>query len=403
MQIVHASVAVLLSSAAMFGAAKPSYTKDVAPILNKRCVECHRPGEAAPMTFQSYKEVRPWAKAIKGAVLAKKMPPWLADPNHSRFANDRRLSAAEIETIVSWADNGAPEGDAKDLPPAPEFVMGWNIGKPDLIFDIGQDVEVPSEGTVPYKYFTVETNLKEDVWVEAAEARADKRSVVHHIIAFVMDPKENLSGTGGNLLVGWAPGDPPVIFQPGTAKLLRAGSKLRFQMHYTPNGKATTDRSYIGLRLAKNAPKYRAYTGRAMNFGLRIPPGDPNYEVKATFTAKEDMRINGLMPHMHVRGKDFQYTVVYPDGRSDVLLKVPRYDFNWQLGYRFEEPLLLPKGARIDCVAHYDNSPNNKYNPDPTKEVRWGDQTWEEMMIGWFDYTLEWKPQPAATGGAGEE
>lgn len=405
MQIVHASVAVLLSSAALFGAAKSStYSKDVAPILNKRCVECHRPGEAAPMTFQSFKEVRPWAKAIKGAVLAKKMPPWLADPNHGRFANDRRLAQSEIDTIVSWADNGAPEGDPKDLPPAPEFITGWNIGKPDMIIDIGRDYAVPSDGTVAYQYFIVDPGLKEDVWVEAAEARPDKRSVVHHIIAFVMDPKENLAGSGGNLLVGWAPGDPPVVFQPGTAKLLRAGSKLRFQMHYTTNGKPATDRSYIGLRLAKNPPKYRAYTGNAINFGFRIPAGDPNYEVKSSFTAKEDIRLNGLMPHMHVRGKDFQYTVVYPDGRSQVLLSVPKYDFNWQLGYRFEEPLLLPKGTRIDCVAHYDNSPNNKYNPDPTKEVRWGDQTWEEMMIGWFDYTIEWKPQPAATGaGAGEE
>ncbi|MBI3209932.1 MAG: thiol-disulfide isomerase [Candidatus Solibacter usitatus] len=405
MKFFHLTTLLVVSTAAMSGAttAKVNYSKHVAPILNKRCVECHRAGEAAPMTFTSYSEVRPWAKAMKAAVLSKKMPPWLADPKHGKFSNDRRLSPDEIETISAWADSGAPEGNPKDLPPAPTFVAGWNIGKPDLIIDLGKDFEVPAEGTVPYKYFTVDPGLKEDVWVEAAEARADKRSVVHHIIAFVMDSKENLSGTGGNLLVGWAPGDPPVIFQPGTAKLIRAGSKINFQMHYTPNGKPATDRSYIGLRFAKEPPKFRAITGRTINFGFKIPPGADNHEVAAAFTLKEDVHLTGFMPHMHVRGKDFKYTIVYPDGRSEVLLSVPNYDFNWQLSYQLPEPLFLPKGTKIDTVAHFDNSANNKYNPDPTKEVKWGDQTWEEMMIGWYDYTLPVTPKaPVATGGAEE-
>jgi hypothetical protein len=382
--------------------AKVTYSKDVAPILNKRCVECHRTGEAAPMTFASYKEVRPWAKAIKAATLGRKMPPWLADPAHGKFSNDRRLSQEELDTISAWVDAGAPEGDRKNLPAPPEFAEGWNIGKPDMVIDMGADFEVPATGEVPYKYYTVETNFKEDMWIEAAECRADKRAVVHHIIVFVVDPKEpQLGGTGGNLLVGWAPGDPPMDYAPGTAKLVRAGSKLRFQMHYTPNGTATTDRSYVGLRFAKQPPKYRALTGRAINFSFKIPPGEPNHEVKASFTAKEDIRLTSLMPHMHVRGKDFQYTAVYPDGRSEILLKVPKYDFNWQLSYTLEEPLLLPKGARLDCVAHFDNSPNNKYNPDPTKEVKWGDQTWEEMMIGWFNYTID-PPAALVTRATGE-
>jgi mono/diheme cytochrome c family protein len=385
-------------------APKVTYTKDVARILNNRCVECHRAGEAAPMAFTSYKETRPWAKAIKAAVLTRKMPPWLADPAHGKFANDRRLSEEEIATITAWADNGAPEGNAKDLPPAPEFVTGWNIGKPDLVVDMGADFEVPATGEVPYKYYTVDPGFKEDMWIEAAECRPDKRSVVHHIIVFVVDPKEpQLAGTGGNLLVGWAPGDPPMNYSPGTAKLVRAGSKLRFQMHYTPNGKAERDRSYIGLRFAKEPPQFRALTGRALNFGFRIPPGHPNYEVTASFVAKEDIRLTSLMPHMHVRGKDFKYTVTFPDGRSEVLLSVPRYDFNWQLAYALQDPLLLPKGSRIDCVAHYDNSPNNKWNPDPTKEVRWGDQTWEEMMIGWFNYTVDARPAANQVSKAGAE
>jgi hypothetical protein len=397
------SAGLLLVSSAT-AAPKVTYAKDVAKILNNRCVECHRAGEAAPMAFTSYKETRPWAKAIKAAVLTKKMPPWLADPAHGKFANDRRLSEEEIAAITAWADNGAPEGNPKDLPPAPEFVTGWNIGKPDMVVDMGTDFEVPATGEVPYKYYTVDPGFKEDMWIEAAECRPDKRSVVHHIIVFVVDPKEpQLAGTGGNLLVGWAPGDPPMNYSAGTAKLIRAGSKLRFQMHYTPNGTAVQDRSYIGLRFAKEPPQFRALTGRAINFSFRIPPGAPNHEVTASFVAKEDIRLTSLMPHMHVRGKDFKYTVTFPDGRSEVLLSVPRYDFNWQLAYSLQDPLLLPKGSRIDCVAHYDNSPNNKWNPDPTKEVRWGDQTWEEMMIGWFNYTVDARPATNQVSRAGAE
>ena len=387
-----ATLAIFAFGASVALAATPSnvtYSKHVASILNKRCVECHRPGEAAPMAFTSYKEVRPWAKAIREATSSRKMPPWLANPAHGKFSNDRRLSDDELETIGAWVAAGAPEGDPKDLPPTPTFVTGWNIGKPDAVFDIGTTVDVPDTGVVPYKYFVVDPGFKEDMWIEAAEARAEKRNVVHHIIVFVVDPKENLTGSGGNLLVGWAPGDPPMDYAPGTAKLVRAGSKLRFQMHYTPNGKATTDRSYVGLRFAKQPPKYRALTGRALFFNLRIPPNDPNYESKASWTAKEEVRLTSMMPHMHLRGKDFKYTVIFPDGREEVLLHVPKYDFNWQLSYTLAEPLTLPAGTRIDCVAHHDNSPNNKYNPDPTKEVKWGDQTWEEMMIGWFNYTID--------------
>lgn len=399
-----ASIAAAAAAAMWSAPANPNFSKHVAPILNNRCVECHRAGEAAPMAFTSYKEARPWAKAIKAAVLTKKMPPWLADPAHGKFSNDRRLSNEEIETIVAWADTGAAEGNPKDLPPAPKFEPGWVIGKPDVVFDIGQEFDVPASGEVPYKYFTVETNFKEDTWIEAAECRPDKRGVVHHIIVFLQDPKENLAGSGGNLLVGWAPGDPPLQLSEGTARLVRAGSKLRFQMHYTPNGTAVKDKSYVGLKFAKAAPKYRSLTGRAINVAFKIPPQAEAHEVKASQVLKQDIRMTSLMPHMHVRGKDFEYSVVYPDGRQEVLLKVPRYDFGWQLSYQFATPLELPKGSRIECVAHFDNSANNKFNPDPTKEVRWGDQTWEEMMIGWFNYTVDWKTEaPQATGSAGLE
>ncbi len=397
---------VLCLSVAVVGMAAPSanvtYSKDVASILNSRCVGCHRAGEAAPMAFTSYQQVRPWAKAIREAVVSRKMPPWLADPHVGKFSNDRRLTDDELATVKTWVDAGSPEGDPKALPPPPAFVEGWNIGKPDVVLNIGADFEVPTTGVVPYKYFTVDTGFTEDMWIEAAECRADKRAVVHHIIVFVVDPTEpRLAGTGGNLLVGWAPGDPPMNLPEGTAKLVRAGSKLRFQMHYTPNGTGATDRSYVGLRFARKPPRYRALTGRAINFSFKIPPGDPSHEVKASWTGQEEVRLTSLMPHMHVRGKDFKYTLVLPDGTEKVLLNVPRYDFNWQLGYSLADPLILPKGSRLDCVAHFDNSPNNKSNPDPTKEVRWGDQTWEEMMIGWFNYTVD--AQTVQVSKAGNE
>ncbi len=379
----------------------PTFSRNVAPILYNRCVECHREGEAAPMAFTSYSEVRPWAKAIKQAVLSRKMPPWLADPHYGAFRNDRRLSDDAVQTISAWVDAGAPEGDPKDLPKLPEFETGWRIGKPDAVFDIGTEFEVPAEGVVPYKYFVVPTNFTEDRWVEAAEIRPGQRGAVHHIIVFVKE-QANQSGRAtesGNILVGFAPGENPLKLMPGTAVLVKAGSSLSFQVHYTPNGKPVRDRSYVGLRFAKEQPKTRAVRGLAANATFRIPANDPNYEVRSSYTVQQDVTLDSLMPHMHLRGKDFQYTVVYPDGRQEVLLNVPKYDFNWQLLYQLKSPMLLPKGTRIDCVAHFDNSPNNKYNPDPSKEVRWGDQTWEEMMIGWFTYTVPYPP-PTSTAAA---
>lgn len=353
------------------------------------------------MAFTSYREVRPWAKAIREAVLVRKMPPWLAGDHWGTLRNERRLAKEEIDTLVAWAEAGAPEGDPKLLPPAPRFETGWNIGKPDQVVDIGVDYDVPAEGVVPYKYFRVPSGFTEDRWVEAAEIRPQNRAVVHHVIVFVQEPGQASfqGGEGSTLLVGFAPGEQPMQHHPGIAKLVKAGSTFVFQMHYTPNGKAVKDRSYFGMRFSKQTPTVRAVTGRALNFGFKIPPGDPNYEVKSTWTAKQDVQIGGLMPHMHLRGKDFRYTAVYPDGKQVLLLDVPKYDFNWQLSYDLAEPISLPKGSRIDCVAHFDNSPNNKYNPDATKEVKWGDQTWEEMMIGWFTYLVPVAPPPATPAG----
>ena len=373
--------------------AKPSapktvtFTKDVAPIFYKSCAECHRSGEIGPFSVMSYKDVRPWAKSIREKVLSREMPPWHADPNHGDWVNDRRLSQREIETIVAWVDGGTKEGNARDLPPAPKYVAGWNIGQPEETFSIPEQV-VPATGVVAYKYLLVETNFTEDRWVTAAEIRSTGRAAVHHVIVFIQDPK-NPTRTDGNLLAGFAPGEQPTIYRPGFAKKVPAGAKLRFQMHYTPNGAETKDVTTIGLKFSKEAPKHQVLTRPVLNTGFKIPPGAENHEVKSAFTFRDDAHIVSLMPHMHLRGKDFMIKAIYPDGKDQILLNVPKYDFNWQTYYVPKEPIVIPKGTKIECVAHYDNSKNNKFNPDPNKEVAWGEQTWEEMMIGWVSYYID--------------
>lgn len=361
-----------------------TFSKDVAPIFYRTCSECHRAGEVAPFSVMSYKEIRPWAKSIREKVISREMPPWHADPKHGDFINDRRLTQADIDTITAWVDGGAREGNPKDLPKAPTFVEGWSIGQPDQTFSIPEQ-SVPAEGVVKYQYLTVPTNFTEDMWVTAAEIRSTGRAAVHHVIVFIQEPN-NKARTEGNLLAGFAPGEQPTRFPAGYAKKVPAGSKLMFQMHYTPNGTATKDVTTIGLRYAKEPPKHQIFTRPVLNTGFVIPAGADNHEVKSAYTFKEGAHIVSLMPHMHLRGKDFEVKAVFPDGSSKVLLSVPRYDFNWQTYYVPRVPVALPAGTKIECTAHFDNSTNNKFNPDATKDVRWGEQTWEEMMIGWLSY-----------------
>jgi hypothetical protein len=408
-------------SASSDSPAPVTFTKDVAPILHRDCATCHRPGEMAPMSLLSYREVRPWAKSIREVVAERKMPPWLADPHYGEFSNSRSLSQKDIDTIVAWVDGGAKEGNPKDMPVIPKFPEeGWKLGKPDVILPMTVEASVPADGVVAYRHFAIPTNFTEDKYVQFAEIKRGDPSVVHHVIVSVREPgqgplppageirfgagertggeerssqqQQNNQGRTNNpdgMLVGWAPGMSPLVLKPGQAKLIKKGSVLVFQMHYTTNGTASKDRTSVGLYFAKGPVEKRVITSAAAARNLVIPAGEPNYESKSAFTFKEDSHIVSFMPHMHVRGKDFEYKLVYPDGTSKILLKVPRYDFNWQLTYLVKEPIAAPKGSRIECVAHHDNSERNKYNPDPTKEVRWGPQTWEEMMIGWFDYTLD--------------
>jgi hypothetical protein len=365
-----------------------TFTKDVAPIIFNNCAACHRPGEIAPMSFLTYKQVRPWAKSIREAVVGRTMPPWGADPQHGEFRNDRRLSQKDVDTITAWVDGGAKEGDPKDIPPSPKFVDGWQIGTPDVILT-AQEFNVPADGVVPYKTFAVPTNFTEDKYVVLAEIRPGNRSVVHHAVIYTQEPG---GGTGtwlDNMLVGLAPGATPKTYRLGRVKVVKKGSTLMFSMHYTPNGTAAKDQTCVGLVFAKGPVEKRVITAIAGTRNFAIPAGDPSHEVKASWPFKEDSHIEGLNPHMHARGKDFLYTLVYPDGTKKVLLWVPRYDFNWQMSYSFKEPVAAPKGSRLDCIAHFDNSTKNKYNPDPAQVVRYGDQTWDEMMAGYLEYTVD--------------
>ena len=380
------------SSASVERGAALTFTKDIAPIIYKNCASCHRQGEIAPMSLVDYKEIRPWAKAIREKVITREMPPWHPDPGFGHWSNDRRMSQKEIDAIVAWVDAGAKEGNPKDLPPMPKFPSGWQIGEPDVIFQMPEAFTVPAEGAIPYQYFRVPTNFKEDRYIHAMEARAGNLSVVHHIVIYVREPGYKPAkklDLGEGLLGALSPGQTPFVAQPGAAKLIKAGSEIIFQLHYTPNGKEAKDRSYIGLIFAKEPVKKMIVTTAAFDTRFTIPPGAENHEIKASYEFEQDAQIISLMPHMHLRGKDIIYKAVYPDGRTETLLYIPRYDFSWQVYYYPKQSLQMPKGTRIEVVAHYDNSTKNPLNPDPTKAVRFGEQTWDEMMNAFFDYTID--------------
>ncbi len=371
-----------------------TYAKDIAPILQRRCQECHRPGQIGPMPLLTHEDASSWAQMIKDVVADRRMPPWHADPRYGKFMNDRSLSAAERATLLAWIDQGCPKGENKDLPPPRKFSTGWSIGSPDAVLTMPTEFRVPAKAPargVAYKYFVVPTNFEQDVWVQAAEARPGNPSVVHHIIVYVMlagkRVKDLGDGIGSGMLVAFAPGDFGSVYSAGAAKRIPKGASLVFQVHYTPNGVEQTDRSSVGLVFAKEPPKHEVKTRAIAQQFLLIWPGGDNQRFQVGATFKKDTLVWNLTPHMHLRGKSFEYQAVYPDGKRETILSVPRYDFGWQASYRFETPLRLPAGSRIECTALFDNSENNRNNPDPTKLVRWGEQTWEEMMIGFVDYT----------------
>jgi hypothetical protein len=427
-----------------------TFAKDVAPIVFNKCATCHRPGEAVPMSLTSYQEVRPWAKAIKEQVLEHSMPPWYADPASSlKFRNDRRLSQKEIDTIVGWVDAGAPKGDDSDLPALPKFAKGWSWGEPDLIIPMPVEFEVPAEGELPMQNFYVAVPFKEDRWVEAVELRPGNSAVVHHSIANVtrlpegskivngravraalntsdasrtgglregaevFQTQDSFSRAGAFKLIGQAPGKGFERHFEGTAKRISPGMYFQFNMHYQPSGRVEKDRSMLGLWFAKKPVTHEVLTkgvtdtvlvggkdigetrivnGREVRTRGRIPnipPNVDNWEIAGEMNVKQDITLYAFAPHMHLRGKDIKYILVWPDGRKQTLLNVPKFDFNWQLHYELEEPLKIPAGSKMIAIAHYDNSINNRYNPAPQKEVFWSEQSWDEMFIPWFEYTVD--------------
>lgn len=421
---------------ALAAAAAPVFTHDVAPILYKHCVGCHHPNDIAPMSLITYQDVKPWASAVREQVLLKKMPPWKADPHIGKWSNDPSLSAAEIETIKAWVDGGKLEGNPHDLPRAPVFAEGWRAGKPDAVIAIPK-FELGAKGADEYSYITVPTNFPEDRWIVSAELRPGNFKIVHHAHVFTIDPdppaakapakpdpakayanslmvKEGTlswmrpdapviddgcarddngllpgssQGDLGNLLASYLPGRAPDVYPEGTARLLKAGSKLNFQIHYSrATGKVEYDETAVGLIFAKSPPKTVARRIDLGNHMFLIPANDPNHQVTECHTLTKDLYITSLTPHMHLRGKAMQIQVTYPDGRSETLLNVPDYNFNWQITYRTQTPIFIPKGTRVKIIGTFDNSGNNPLNPDPSKPVRWGAASETEMMDGWIEY-----------------
>ena len=397
-----AVVAVLAGAGQAAAADAPTFYKDVLPVLQANCQTCHRPGEVAPMALLTYEQARPWAKAIKAATASKKMPPWFADPAYGHFSNEKRLSAPQIELLGAWADAGAPAGDPKDAPAPITFTDGWNI-KPDVVFEMPKPFELPARGTINYKYVVVDTNIKEDLWVVAAEMRPGNAAVLHHGKVWVRPPGSkwmeraipgeayeseshkdilgrNAIEEGNDILGKFNPGLGAQRFDmEGAAKFVPKGSDLVFELHYTTSGQPTTDVSKLGLVLAKEPPRTRYFFNAGPTaFNLAIPPGDGNAEVVSEITFGENARLVYAQPHMHLRGKDFELRVVTPDQQSRTVLK-GAWNFDWQMGYQYAESIALPKGSKLQLVTHFDNSTANRFNPDAAKQVVWGPQNWDEM------------------------
>jgi mono/diheme cytochrome c family protein len=413
-------------------AADPTFAEDVAPILYKNCAMCHRPGGLGPFSVLDYDSTKKEVSKMRDAVEAGQMPPWHAEGPRGVFRNDRRLSDADRGTILRWIDAGAKAGDMTKLPPPPDYPTKWTIGTPDATASMSEDFTVPASGTVEYQYFEVPTNFTEDKWVSAIEILPGAREVVHHVLVYARVPSvattaaatpppaaARAPGTAGprpvfirnraqselpdaprtdlrhapprqlgTLIATNTPGNEVMEFPAGTALRVRAGTVLTFQMHYTAHGHEMTDRTTIGFRFAKEPPSEEIFASQFVNGSFVIPAGARDVAVAADITAGQPVKIWGMMPHTHLRGTRWQYKLEKPDGTSEIILDVPHYDFNWQTYYMFAKPLEIPPGAKITSTAWYDNSSTNKNNPDASKDVKWGDQTWEEMQYTGFLYSI---------------
>jgi hypothetical protein len=426
---VHAQQTPEASARAGAGSG-PTFYRDVAPILQAHCENCHRSGGIAPMAFLTYTDAKAYAAAIRGAVQSNAMPPWFAVAGIGHFSNDPSLTTEQIATLAAWASAGSPAGDAKDAPAPVHWAEGWTIAQPDLVVKMTKGVAIPAEGDVDYTYEIVPTGFAEDKWVQSVEVLPALRANVHHGVVYVRPPgsswlahapvgvpftAEDLSDpedrrgahwTDADVLLVYAPGSSPDEWPATMAKFVPAGSDLVFQMHYTTNGHAGTDATRVGMRFAKRAPAKRVLTLQLTNDHFVIPPGAPDYRVEARGTLPNDALLLSLFPHMHLRGKRFEYNIVHPNdaaknlnagappvarpasGGVETLLRV-NYHFHWQMSYRLAEPLFLKAGTELQAIAWYDNSKDNPHNPDPDVAVRWGDQTYDEMMVGFFDVAVD--------------
>jgi hypothetical protein len=443
---IAAGAAGTASSGPAPAPAAPTFTRDVAPILYANCTTCHRTGEIAPMPLVSYQDARPWAKSIRAKVMAREMPPWGADPKHGKFKDDRSLSDAEIDTIVRWVDAGAPKGEDADLPRLPEFPAGWPKGQPDAIIAMPIEFAIPAEGEVDVIDFFTPTPFKEDVYVKGLAVKPSTPGVVHHAGVYVIEKlptgarfeKGRIIGPDGKpmsrnqvaranggtstqeiqKLLSFVPGRGYEEYQGGAGQLIKAGSYIDFYMHYTPTGKPETDRTEIGLYFAKpgnavthqilhsfNAAGPTTYivqgqevlpkrSGKAEGDegGVDLPPIPPyvdDWKVVSVHSIKEPITLYGLTPHLHFRGKSMKYTLTLPDGTEEILLSVPRYDFNWQVYYELETPRRIPAGSKVTVTTLFDNSIKNRYNPAPEKEVFWSEQSWDEMYAPQARITID--------------
>jgi hypothetical protein len=388
----------------------PTFYQDVQPILERNCQNCHRPGEMA-FPLITYDEAAPRARAIAESAVARKMPPWLADPNYGHFANDPSLSPSEIRTLSKWVENGARAGNPREAPPPVHWTQGWDISPPDAVIEMPKAVALPRKGDIEYTYEIVPTRFREDRWVQMAELRPSSRNHVHHAVVYIRPPdskwlrkapigvpftadsltdqqsRRDAQWTDSDILLVYAPGSSPEMWTSGMAKFIPARSDLVIQMHYMATGDDATDRTAIGLVFAKQPPRQRVLTLQLTNDHFVIPPGVDDYRVEARGSLPNDATLLGFFPHMHWRGEKFEYNLVHRDGRIEPLLKV-RWDFEWHLTYLLAKPLPLKAGTVLQAVAYYDNLSNNPQNPDPNAEVRWGDQTYDEMMMGFFDVAV---------------
>ncbi|HVS38547.1 MAG TPA: redoxin domain-containing protein [Gemmataceae bacterium] len=367
-----------------------TYANQISRLLQRRCVECHRAGEAGPFPLTDYRNAADWSAMIGEVVADDRMPPWFADPRHGRFRNDARLTPEEKSLLFRWIDDGCPEGGPAAQPAPLAASDGWRIPMPDqIIYMADQPYEVPADDDVPYQYFKVDPGFTEDKYVQAAEVRPGDAAVVHHALVMIVPPGEGVAPDSAGALLDYAPGMAPTALPPGAALRVAAGSKFLFQMHYTPNGSHHRDRTSLALAFADpKTVKISVRGGAVFNTQINIPAGARDYSLTAEYTAPQDIMVLNLSPHLHLRGKSFRFEAIYPDGGRETLLDVPRWDFNWQLRYDLAQPARLPKGTRLVCTAHWDNSADNPNNPDPMRQVRWGDRTDDEMMIGFFAYSL---------------